>query len=58
MGLLQRRTYVGPLALEQRQRIGAGVQRGEVVPAVLFFAVALLGALGLWRLLRTPRPRG
>ena len=35
-----------------------GVQRGEVVPAVLFFAVALLGAVGLWRLLRQPRPRG
>ncbi len=35
-----------------------GVRRGEVVPAVLFLVVALLGAVGLWRLLRQPRPRG
>ena len=35
-----------------------GVRRGEPLPAALFFAVALLGALGLWRLLRGSRPRG
>ena len=35
-----------------------GVRRGEPVPAVLFFGVALLGAAGLWRLLRQPRRRG
>lgn len=35
-----------------------GVRRGEPLPAALFFAVALLGAVGLWRLLRPPRPRG
>ena len=35
-----------------------GVRRGQVGLAVLFFGVALLGALGLWRLLRHPRPRG
>ena len=28
----------------------AGVQRGETVFAAVFFAVAALGALGLWRL--------
>ena len=27
-----------------------GVQRGETVLAAVFFAVAALGALGLWRL--------
>ena len=35
-----------------------GVRRGEAVLAVLFFGIALLGAAGLWRLLRQPRPRG
>lgn len=35
-----------------------GLRRGEVVPAVLFLAVALLGAVGLWRLLRQARLRG
>ena len=35
-----------------------GVRRGEPVPAALFFLLALLGAVGLWRLLRQPRPRG
>ena len=35
-----------------------GVRRGEVVLAVLFFGVALLGAAGLWRLLHQPRRRG
>ena len=35
-----------------------GVRRGEPLLAALFFAVALLGALGLWRLLRQPRRRG
>ena len=35
-----------------------GVRRGEPVLAVLFFGVALLGATGLWRLLRQPRRRG
>ena len=28
-----------------------GVQRGELLPAVVFFALAALGGLGLWRLL-------
>lgn len=30
----------------------AGVRRGQPLLAVVFFAVAVLGAVGLWRLLR------
>ncbi len=32
-----------------------GVRRGEVLPAVVFFALALLGGVGLWRLLARRR---
>ena len=35
-----------------------GLQRGETVLAVAFLAVALLAAVGLWRLLRRRVPRG
>ena len=35
-----------------------GLRRGETVLAVAFLLIALLGAVGLWRLLRQPRPRG
>ena len=35
-----------------------GVQRDEPLPAALFFLVALVGAVGLWRLLRRSPPRG